>query len=155
MGNVKSHDKILIGRTDIIDLPEFGLVDMEAKIDTGALTSAIHCSRIKLVKSGDKEYISFMIPGSTVAGVKGVKFKTADFKQRNIKSSNGHMECRYVIKTKVAMFGMKIKTEFSLTDRSDMKYPILLGRKLLRKRFLVDVSKANLSYHQKITKTSL
>lgn len=145
----KERKKILIGRSDIIDLPEFGLQQMKAKIDTGALTSAIHCSKIKLIKSGDKTMISFRVPGSTVNGKKGINFQTDDFEKRNIKSSNGHIEPRYIIKTDVLLFGKRIRTEFSLTDRSVMKFPILLGRKLLRNRFVVDVTLKNLSYQQK------
>jgi hypothetical protein len=50
-----------------------------------------------------------------------------------------------VIKTKITIFGKKIRTEFSLANRRKMRYPILLGRKLLNKRFLVDVSQKDLS----------
>lgn len=60
------------------------------------------------------------------------------------------MEERYVITTGVLIFNKLIKTEFSLTDRSAMKYPILLGRKFLVKRFIVDVSLVNLSLKNKI-----
>jgi hypothetical protein len=58
---------------------------------------------------------------------------------------------RYVIKTKVTLFGKTFKTEFSLADRQQMRYPVLLGRKLLRNRFIVDVSLENVSFSQKST----
>lgn len=142
----KKREKILIGRIDIIDLPAFALHEVEAKIDTGAYTSAIHCSKIKVIKEGAKEYVSFHIPGSKVHGMGKQVFKTDDYVLKKIKSSSGHMEERFVITTSILIFNKLIKTEFSLTDRSAMKYPILLGRKFLSKRFVVDVSTKNLSY---------
>jgi hypothetical protein len=144
--------KLVIGRTDIIDLPEFGLKGIQAKIDTGAYTSAIHCSRIKTINIEGEEFITFHIPNSHIKGTSKKIFKTNDFVKKNIKSSSGHIEKRYVIKTRIFIFNKSINTEFSLTDRSQMKYPILLGRKLLSKRFVVDVSSVNLSYKRKLQK---
>lgn len=140
----------VIGRTDVIDMPELGLHDVDAKIDTGAYTSSIHCSRIRLRKDTDgTEMITFTIPGSKLHE-KGVHhFKVRQFEERNIRSSNGQIQKRYVIKTQIILFGRKIRAEFSLADRSSMKYPILLGRKLLQGRFIVDVSKKDLSYIEK------
>lgn len=142
-------EKRVIGRTEIADLPEFGLNGIKVKIDTGAYTSAIHCSRIKALNIEGQEYITFHIPNSKIKGTSKKIFKTNDFKQKKIKSSSGHIELRYVIKTKIVLFNKLITTEFSLTDRSQMKYPILLGRKLLAKRFIVDVSSINLSQKSK------
>lgn len=143
----------VIGRTDIIDMPELGLHNIDAKIDTGAYTSSIHCSRIRLKKETDgTELITFTIPGSRLHE-KGVHhFKVREFEERNIRSSNGQIQKRYVIKTQIILFGRKIRAEFSLADRSSMKFPILLGRKLLQGRFIVDVSKKDLSYLEKKNK---
>jgi len=66
-----------------------------------------------------------------------------------IKSSNGTSRLSYVIKTEVEIFGKTYKTDFSLNDRSEMKYPILLGRKFLKKGFLVDVNSYDLSLKSK------
>ena len=139
-------EKKIIGRTDVINLPEFGIKGIQVKIDTGAYTSAIHCSKIKITMIEGEEFVTFHIPNSHIKGTSKKRFKTNDFKQKNIRSSSGHMETRYVIKTKILLFNKLINTEFSLTDRSQMKYPILLGRKLLSKRFIVDVTTSNLSY---------
>jgi len=139
-------EKVLIGRVDIIDLPEFGLKEIKAKIDTGAYTSSIHCSRIKLINENDQQLISFQLPASKIHGLTSRQFKTSNFKRKNVKSSSGHVEKRFVIKTSVKLFNRKILTEFSLTDRSTMKYPVLLGRKLLSRKFVVDVSQKNLSF---------
>jgi len=136
----------VIGRIDLIDLPEFGLENIHAKIDTGANRSSIDCSKIEHVIRDGKDCIAFHIPlvseGSSV-------FYSNDFFKKKIKSSSGHVEDRYIIKTSVILFGKRIHTTFSLTDRAEMKYPILLGRKLLKSRFMVDVAQENLSFKLK------
>lgn len=135
--------KIIIGRVDRVDLPDLEIFGAQAKIDTGAYTSSIHCHKIKQIDDQLSFYIQIEIDGK----LKQKKFATSKFSQKIIKSSNGASSLRYVIKTKILLFGKAYDTEFSLTDRSTMKNPILLGRKLLNKRFLVDVSQKHLSFN--------
>jgi hypothetical protein len=139
--------KITIGSVDKVDLPLFNLQDIEAKIDTGANRSSIHCSKIELLDKAGTQELSFHIP---LDSSKGDNFFTSrDFFKKKIKSSNGHSEERYIIKTTVILFGKRIKASFSLTDRAEMSYPILLGRKLLKSRFVVDIDEQYLSYKAK------
>ncbi|SMD38902.1 Uncharacterized conserved protein [Reichenbachiella faecimaris] len=142
-------EKITIGRIDKIDLPEFGLENIEAKIDTGANRSSIHCSKIEHKDFEGVDSIVFSIPldGSGEEN----SFHSADFFKKKIKSSSGHVEERYIIKTTVVLFNKRFKTTFSLTDRTEMKYPILLGRKLLVGHFKVDVQLKDLSFKLKNT----
>lgn len=139
-----------LGRQEIIDLPSFGLEDIEAKVDTGAYTSAINCSRVKVREINGQKELTFFLSGSKIHEKRARKFSTTDFKRKKIKSSNGQIEERFVIKTIAIIYGRKLRMEFSLSDRSKMKFPILLGRKLLTGRYIVDVSKKNLSYKEKI-----
>ncbi len=139
-----------LGRQEIIDLPSFGLEDIEAKVDTGAYTSAINCSRVKVREINGQKELTFFLSGSKIHEKRARKFSTTDFKRKKIKSSNGQIEERFVIKTTAIIYGRKLRMEFSLSDRSKMKFPILLGRKLLTGRYIVDVSKKNLSYKEKI-----
>lgn len=129
-------------------MPELGLEKVQAKIDTGAYTSAIHCSKIHIEKAKDgTDLLVYTISGKRLGeGMRAKKFKTAEFKLKRIKSSNGQVQERYVVKTKIKIFNKIYNTEFSLSDRSHMKNPILLGRKLLSGRFVVDVTEENLSY---------
>ncbi len=141
-------EKLVIGRIDKIDLPEYGLTNIEAKIDTGANRSAIHCSKIHQIQENGVDKIVFHIPLDSSHGT--TKFYSTDFFKKGVRSSSGHLEERYIINTVVILFGTKIKTTFSLSDRSEMKFPVLLGRKLLRSRFIVDVDKKYLSYNAKM-----
>jgi len=138
-----------IGRQDKIDLPDFGLYDIDAKVDTGAYTSAINCSKVKLKTVNGVSTLSFSLTGMQLHEKKARRFSTTQFKVKRIKSSNGMIEERFVIFSKVILFKRRIKTEFSLSNRSNMKFPILLGRKLLRKGFIIDVHQKNLSYSKK------
>lgn len=144
-----AKEKIVIGRSDIIDLPEFGVTNIKAKIDSGAYTSSIHCSKPKLSVVEGKKRISFFILDNLHEQIDNKEFYSEDYSERDIKNSFGHVERRFIIKTKITVFNKIIKTEFSLSDRKNMKHPILLGRKFLKGRFIVDVAKFNLSYKLK------
>ncbi len=143
---------ITIGRQDKIDLPELNLSNIDAKVDTGAYTSSINCSRVKVKVIDGVETLTFYISGSRIHEKKARIFSTTVFKQKKIRSSNGITEARYVIQTLVVLFGKKKKIELSLADRSKMKFPILIGRKFLTDKFIVDVGQKNLSYKQKFKK---
>lgn len=136
-------NKILIGRIDKIDLPDFEIFNVNAKIDTGAYTSSIHCTHIEVVD----DILNFEIPGLKEKEIK--KFRTTYFTTKKVRSSNGKLQARYTIKTHLLLFGHLYHEEFTLTDRSKMKNPVLLGRKVLMNRFIVDVSKKDLSYNLK------
>ncbi|MGZ4118658.1 MAG: putative ATP-dependent zinc protease, partial [Bacteroidia bacterium] len=69
--------------------------------------------------------------------------KFAEYFQKEIKNSFGETEKRYIIKTIVKIGRKRIKSVISLTDRGTMRYPVLIGRKLLKNRFIVDVSLLN------------
>ncbi|HEX8546492.1 MAG TPA: RimK/LysX family protein [Cytophagaceae bacterium] len=144
-----AKEKIVIGRSDIIDLPEFGVSNIKAKIDSGAYTSSIHCSKPKLSIVEGKKRISFYILDNLHEQINNKEFYSEEYSERNIKNSFGQIERRFIIKTKITIFNKIIRTEFSLSDRKNMKHPVLLGRKFLKGRFIVDVSKFNLSYKLK------
>lgn len=138
----------IIGMTDLVDFPDLGWFDVAAKIDTGAFTSALHCKDVQLVREGDRMMLSFWLIDKT--GAPSRQFYSDKFSQRMIRNSFGVAEKRYVIETRIVLFKRTIRTEFTLADREQLKNPVLLGRKLLRNRFIVDVSQKNLSYNQKV-----
>ena len=139
----------VIGRKERISLPEWGLKQVSAKVDTGAYTSSIHCEYIELKIKEGKEVLCFSVLPKTHKKYTGKVVETTEFEQKKVKNSFGQEELRFKVRTKVRMFGHTFKAEFTLTDRSKMKNPILLGRKLLNGRFLVDVQQVNLSKKSK------
>lgn len=132
----------IIGRLEHVSFPEWDLIDLDAKIDTGAYTSSLHCHHIEKVGE-DKIRFNLLDPSHDIYNEK--LFELPIHKEKTVKSSNGMTEQRFVIKTKMRLLSNLYTVELSLTDRSEMKYPVLLGRKLLKGRFLVDVSQKYLS----------
>jgi hypothetical protein len=132
----------ILGRTDRVDLPGLGLYNIQAKVDTGAYTSCLHCSRAEVING----QLEFVLLDDEHPEFTGLKFVFTEYDEREIKNSFGVAEKRYVINTTVKIFDEEIMAEFSLGDRDAMRFPILLGRKILRDRFLIDVTKKNLSY---------
>ncbi len=137
--------KKILGRKEKISLPEFGLKLVWAKIDTGAYTSSIHAENIRLETEGKKKVLKFeaMLPGHKAFTGKTVTFTR--YREKKVKNSFGHAEVRYLVETTIKLAGEEYVAEFTLSDRSNMRNAILLGRKILRNRFLVDVTKVNLA----------
>tara|TARA_B110000208_G_C11669608_1_gene394705 strand:+ start:498 stop:938 length:441 start_codon:yes stop_codon:yes gene_type:complete len=140
--------KKLIGRKDILNFPRLKLEGIEVKIDTGAYSSSIHCRDIKLGQKNGKKVITFVLLDPTHPKYHGKKFTSSTFKEKYVKSSNGVSEKRFVITTDVLIYEEKYKIELSLTERGEMRFPILIGRKLLIGKFIVDPSKTNLSFKE-------
>lgn len=134
-----------LGRSDRVDLPGLGLTDIHAKIDTGAYNCSLHCSRAEIVDGK----LEFVLLDEEHPEFTGMKFVFKKFDRREIRNSFGEAELRYVIKTTIKIYDYLIRAEFSLSNRGNLKFPVLLGRKILRDRFLIDVTKKDLSYQNK------
>lgn len=134
--------KKVIGRIEIVGLPEFGIADVLAKTDTGAYSGALHAENIRLVTKKSGDCLHFQIPhfvdGRKHSG-EFVDCTSKNFETTQVKSSNGQWQNRYKISTIVRIQGKNYQTMFTLTDRQSQKVPMLLGRKLLRGNFLVNV----------------
>jgi hypothetical protein len=135
----------ILGRYDRVDLPQLGLNNIHAKIDTGAYTCSLHCHKAEVIGGN----LEFILLDEEHPEFTGMKFIFTEFEQRDIKNSFGEVEKRFVITTSIRIYNEEIITEFSLSNRGSLKFPILIGRKILRDRFLIDVKKKNLSYREK------
>lgn len=136
---IMEKQKQIIGRREAIDFPELGLYDIVAKIDTGAYTTALHCHDIR--EENGVLYFKLLDPSHPEYNEQEQKF--TEYTQKEIKNSFGEVEKRYIIKTTIKVGRKRIKSVISLTDRGNMRYPVLIGRKLLKNRFIVDVSLIN------------
>jgi hypothetical protein len=137
--------RIVIGRKDVADFEKLNLKEIEVKIDSGAYTSSFHCHKIeRMVKEGENWVkCNFLDPDHEMFHEKEFCFPI--HKTRRVKSSNGMVEERYSIVTDITIFQKTYPIELTLTERPDMKHPVLLGRKFLSKKFIIDTSKKNLS----------
>jgi hypothetical protein len=139
------RDKIVIGRAEKISFPELGIVGIDAKIDTGAYSTAIHSHRIWVDEKDGEAYLNFEVLDPSDENYVGLVIRTKNFFQKIVRSSNGKKQKRYIIKTIIEIGGKKRKTDVSLTDRGKMRFSVLVGRKVLKNGFLVDVSKKNIT----------
>ena len=130
-------DKRVIGRREKISILDLELYDLDAKVDTGADSNALHCDDISLEEEG---YVSFRLLDEVHESYHGKKMRMPLYKIKRVKSSNGEVQLRPSIKVRVSFFGKRYTTVLSLTNRADMKFPMLIGRRFLNHRFLVDVS---------------
>ncbi len=139
-------DKIIIGRTDKVDFPKLGFADVDVKIDTGAYTSSIHCEHIR--EEDDVLRCTFLDPQHPEYNGKEMVFKHYDITA--VKSSNGEIQHRYVVQSNIRIFNKLFKISLTMSSRDDMRFPVLIGRKFLTKKFIVDTERTDLSYNNQI-----
>jgi hypothetical protein len=128
----------LIGRVERIDLIKPSVKAIPAKIDTGADASSIW-AQTHLNDDGGLDVV-FFGEGSPFYDGKVHTFQADEFSVTRVANSFGHREIRYKVKLSIKVNGRVIKGTFTLADRANKLYPILLGRTLLLKKFIVDVS---------------
>lgn len=147
--------KKTLGWKDKIDFIDWGLENLDIKIDTGARTSVIHCKEIALIKKYRKNYVKFILLDDKHPQFSNQEFILPFHKEKKVKNSFGHEENRFIVKTTVKIYGKKHEIEISLRDRSNLEFPVLLGRSFIRKKYIIDVAKADLNFKQKTQKQSL
>lgn len=138
-------EKIVIGRFEKADFPLLDLENISIKIDTGAYTSSIHCDNI--VEKEDQLYCTFLDEEHPLYNGKEFIFKNYDIVF--VKSSNGIIQKRYQVQSTITIFDKIFKISLSLSARQEMRFPVLIGRKFLSKKFLVDPQLIDVSYNLK------
>lgn len=127
----------VVGCLEPVDLPELGIASVLAKIDTGAFSGALHCSDIKVVRRGPEKK---RVLKYTPLGKKKFSNETDTFIETYVRSATGHRVKRFIICTTIVIKGRSYEAKIGLSDRSDMKRAILIGRRFLRENnILVDV----------------
>ncbi len=123
-----------IGWRELVQLPELGLADIPAKIDSGARTSSLHATVLEEIERDGEHFVRFAVDWDGVSH----ECEAIHVDWRGITSSNGETQRRRIVKTPLRIGDVEFRAEISLADRTDMKFPMLIGRSSLRRRFLVD-----------------
>lgn len=142
----------IIGSTEFASI--CGRKNVPAKIDTGADFSTIWASDVEIMKDGTLRFKLFG-PGSQFYTGKVIKRKFSDYGVSLVRSSNGQEQLRFKTRISLKIAGKIIRATFTLSDRSQNNFPILIGRTTLNKKFLVDVSRTAISRLSKGPKTAL
>ncbi len=140
----KDFHKVVVGRAELLHFQELRIADIPVKVDTGAYRSAAHADKIELDDTG--EVLSFRLLGNhPVMGDLATTIKTTDFKKVVITNSFGQREHRFEVRMRVKLGPKVFWSRFTLADRSRLVYPILLGRKMLNDRFIVDTGQTSVN----------
>lgn len=124
-------DKITLGAIELVSFPQLSLSDVSARIDTGAQTSCLHAKNVCAHTNNGVLYVLFETQHQ-----KQIDVPVHDIRQ--VKSSNGLREKRYVIQTDMLIGKHQWEIELTLTDRSDMSFDVLIGREAMSERCLVN-----------------
>ena len=141
----KKSDRITLGWREWVQLPELGLVDIKAKVDTGARTSALHAFEVTPFEEDGRRRVEFRMHPNQRDSDTVVVCSADVVDQRTVKDSGGHAEERWVISTPIIIGGTTWPVEITLTSRDDMMFRMLLGRTALKDRFMIDPAKEYLT----------
>ena len=137
----KYYNYTSIGWREWIYLPKYDDFAMKAKVDTGARTSALHAIHIKEYDCNGKKMVSFRLNQSN----KQIDISTQLIRYLKITSSFGDSEIRPLIRLKIRLGERSWVTEVTLTKRTRMTYPMLIGRNTLMKKYLIHSHKSYLT----------
>ena len=132
------EEKQILGRVEKVDFPRSGFLAVPARVDTGAKTSSVWASRIKIGPDGK---LSFCLFGKNHPLYTGKKITVPSYQETVVANSMGIAQKRYKVKLTIVVGKRKIRASFTLANRSRQVYPVLIGRNILRGKFIVDVTR--------------
>lgn len=135
----------VIGHIETVDIPGLELFGLDSKIDTGADSCSMHCDDIEV----EGEKVTFTLHDEVHPAYHGKRLTLPIFKIKRVKSSNGKSEERVFVKSLLKLGCKTYEAEISLTNREKMMYPMLIGRRFLSHRYLIDVSRKNITKETK------
>lgn len=146
MLNIKNlfgaNKKSVIGKLETISITNLGLHNITAKIDTGAYRGTIHAENIREIENDDGEKVlEFAVLDKSHPEFQNKIHRVKKYGKTRVRSSQTDYQDRYVIPVDIQIGGKKIKSEFTLSNRKELRNAVLIGRKALRNKFLVDVNK--------------
>ncbi len=141
-------ERQIIGRNTLVEFIGYAS-NVPAKVDTGADSSSLWVSNLFVDEDHKLHFVLFDVISPHYIGQEII---TDDFSVSKVRSSTGHLQIRYRTHFSVVIGGRKLRTAFTLADRSVNAFPVLIGRRTLLNRFLVDVSQSEYS-HQRPKRT--
>ena len=144
-----------IGWREWVQLPEFGVTEMKVKVDTGADSSSLHAFNMERFSRDDTEWVRFEIHPNQRSRKPAIVCEAPVLKERRVKNPGGRTEMRPVIQTNLIVAGKEIDAMVNLTTRDEMSFRMLVGRRTIRKHFIVDPGRSYLGGRpQKLSESS-
>ena len=145
MSRKSSGPQWVIGWREWISLPDLGVDAIKVKIDTGARSSALHAYDVERFRRRGRDFVRFGIHPIQRNDRQVILAVAELVDERNVRDSGGHVERRPVIRTSAQLNGRLWKIDVTLTNRDEMGFRMLLGRRALVNRFLVDPARSFLA----------
>jgi hypothetical protein len=134
----KINDMIVLGQMEYVFFESIG-IKLPARIDTGATTSSLHADTIQLYERDGEKWVRFSLKSPASGDM--IEVERPLHRTILIKEHDGESQRRYVVKLPVKLDSIECVTEFSLTDRGEFEFPVLIGRSFLHGRAVVDVTR--------------
>lgn len=132
----------VIGWREWVGLPDFGVKSIKVKVDSGARSSSLHASDLKIFDRNGVQWVRFRLHPIQRSRDKAVDIEAIVLEFRSVRTSSGIAKMRPVIVTNVALLNTLWPVELTLASRQEMGFRMLLGREAFRGRFLVDGGKS-------------
>lgn len=137
--------RMIVGWREWVTLPTLGIEWIKAKMDTGARTSAIDAENIREFSNGGAPHVAFAMNPHQRKLLPAIECIAPIVDERQVTSSSGHRQRRYVIEIDVQLSGQTWPIEVSLAERSNLDFRMLLGRAAIRERYIVDPAESFLA----------
>ena len=137
----KDPARVIAGWVEKVRIDDLDF-EIKSKLDTGARTSSIHAINIKSFKKDDERWVKFtLVLTDSKDKLHEIQMEKPRARRTNIKNHDGEHDKRHVVDFDVCFNGRKYTTEFTLADRNEYIYDVLLGRQFLKKVAIVDPKK--------------
>lgn len=130
-----AHSNTRAGWREWVQLPDIGVPWIKAKLDTGAQTSSLHASSIRAFDRDGEDWVRFRVRPWQDSTDDDVVVELPVHDRRSIRSSNGHVQERIVVRMRIVLLGRTVRTDVTLSNRSSMGFRMLIGRRALRRGF--------------------
>lgn len=138
-------DLLTIGWREWVSFPELGLNAVKAKVDSGARTSALHAFSIERFHANKQEWVRFKTHPFQYKHTPQISCEAILKDIRSVTSSSGQAEVRHVIETPIRIGDHIWSIELTLTNRSNMRFRMLLGRHAMKHRAVLNPGRSFLT----------
>lgn len=134
----------VIGWREWVQLPELGVFETKAKVDTGADNSSLHAFNLERFHLDGQDYVRFEVHPKQRSRRPVIRCEAPLVMEKKVRNPGGRSELRPVIRTTIVVAGVSLEALVNLTSRDEMGFRMLLGRRAMRGRFVIDPGRSYL-----------